>query len=74
MNLFVQVVSVCYDFVVCVWSLEIGEKIIQFFNVYGSFEIIVMRFDFFKRRFIIGGRDGIVWIWNFNNGCCLSEL
>lgn len=33
-------------------------------------EIIVMIFDEFGRWFIIGGRDGSVKIWNFNNGSC----
>lgn len=74
MNLSAQVVSACHDSVVCVWSLETGEKIIQFSNAHGSSEITAMRFDPSKRRLITGGRDGTVRIWNFNNGCCLSEL
>ncbi|RMX44515.1 hypothetical protein pdam_00006041, partial [Pocillopora damicornis] len=73
-DLFDQVVSACHDSVVCVWSLETGEKIIQFSNAHGSSEITAMRFDPSKRRLITGGRDGTVRIWNFNNGCCLSEL
>lgn len=66
--------SACHDSVVCVWSLETGEKIIQFSNAHGISEITAMRFDPSKRRLITGARDGTVRIWNFNNGCCLSEL
>ncbi|PFX29987.1 WD repeat-containing protein on Y chromosome [Stylophora pistillata] len=73
-DLFDQVVSACHESVVCVWSLETGEKIIQFSNAHGSSEITAMRFDPSKRRLITGGRDGTVRIWNFNNGCCLSKL
>lgn len=74
MILLVQVVSACHDSVVCVWSLETGEKIIQFSNAHGYSEITAMIFDPSKRRLITGARDGTVRIWNFNNGCCLSEL
>ncbi|KAL9972869.1 hypothetical protein ACROYT_G019251 [Oculina patagonica] len=73
-DLFDQVVSACHDSVVCVWSLETGEKIIQFSNAHGNSEITAMRFDPSKRRLVTGARDGTVRIWNFNNGCCLSEL
>ena len=59
---------------VCVWSLETGEKIVQFSNAHGNSEITAMRFDPSKRRLITGARDGTVRIWNFNNGCCLREL
>lgn len=59
---------------VCVWSLETGEKIIQFSNAHGNSEITAMRFDPSKRRLITGARDGTVRIWNFNNGGCLCEL
>ena len=69
-----KVVSGCHDSVVCVWSLETGEKIIQFSNAHGHSEITAMRFDPSKRRLITGARDGTVRIWNFNNGGCLSEL
>lgn len=59
---------------VCVWSIEDGEKIIQFSNAHGDSEITAMTFDQSKRRLITGARDGTVKIWNFNNGCCLREL
>ena len=67
-------VSACHDSVVCVWSIEHGEKIIQFSNAHGDSEITAMTFDQSKRRLITGARDGTVKIWNFNNGCCLREL
>ncbi|XP_067040016.1 cilia- and flagella-associated protein 337-like [Acropora muricata] len=73
-DLFEQVVSACHDSVVCVWSLETGEKIIQFSHAHGTSEVTAMRFDPSKRRLITGARDGTVKIWNFNNGCCLSQL
>ncbi|XP_068720558.1 cilia- and flagella-associated protein 337-like [Montipora capricornis] len=73
-DLFEQVVSACHDSVVCVWSLVTGEKVIQFSYAHGNSEITAMRFDQSKRRLITGARDGTVKIWNFNNGCCLSQL
>lgn len=69
-----QVVSACHDSVVCVWSLETGEKIIQFANAHEDSEITAMSFDPSKRRLVTGARDGTVKTWNFNNGQCLSEL
>lgn len=59
---------------VCVWSLENGEKIIQFANAHGDSEITAMTFDQSKRRLITGARDGSVKLWNFNNGCCLRAI
>lgn len=58
----------------CVWSLETGEKIIQFSNAHDGAEITAMAFDPSKRRLVTGARNGTVKIWNFNNGCCLREL
>ncbi|KAK3740293.1 hypothetical protein QZH41_018524, partial [Actinostola sp. cb2023] len=73
-DLFDQVVSACHGSVVCVWSIENGEKVIQFSNAHGDSEITSMTFDQSKRRLITGARDGTVKIWNFNNGSCLREL
>ena len=67
-------VSACHDSVVCVWSLETGEKVIQFGNAHADTEITAMSFDPSKRRLVTGARDGSVKIWNFNNGQCLSVL
>ena len=58
----------------CVWSLETGEKIIQFANAHENSEITAVSFDPSKRRLVTGARDGTVKTWNFNNGQCLSEL
>ena len=33
-----------------------------------------MCFDTTERRLITSGRDGLVKIWNYNNGHCLSTL
>ena len=37
-------------------------------------EITAMSFDPTKRKLITGARDGVVKIWNFNNGACLRIL
>ncbi|EDO38985.1 predicted protein [Nematostella vectensis] len=71
---YLKVVSACHESVVCVWSLETGEKIIQFSNAHDDSEITAMSFDPSKRRLVTGARDGSVKIWNFNNGACLRVL
>ena len=73
-SLFNQVVSACHASLVIVWSLETGEKVIQFSNAHPQSEITAMCFDQSLRRLVTGARNGSVKIWNFNNGNCLRTL
>ncbi|KAI9325972.1 WD40-repeat-containing domain protein [Zopfochytrium polystomum] len=71
---FHQVVSGCQNSNVSIWDLASGDKIFQFFNAHGKFEITSMCFDRTGRRLITGSRDGIVKMWNFNNGQILRKM
>lgn len=81
-RLFNYVVSGCHESVVSVWDIKTGEKLMQFVNAHKVYdqgteravEITTMTFDPTLRRLITGGKEGIVKIWNFNNGACLREL
>ena len=69
-----QVVSACHGAKVKVWQIETGERIIMFKATEDDMEITAMSFDPTKRKLITGARDGVVKIWNFNNGACLRVL
>ncbi|XP_014668843.1 PREDICTED: WD repeat-containing protein on Y chromosome-like [Priapulus caudatus] len=81
-RLFNYVVSGCHGSVVSVWDIRTGEKVMQFVNAHRvhdqgaerPVEITAMTFDPTLRRLITGGKEGLVKIWNFNNGACLREL
>ncbi|KAJ3130047.1 hypothetical protein HK098_006759 [Nowakowskiella sp. JEL0407] len=71
---FKQVVSGCEGSVVNVWDVTCGQKNFRFADLHGKAEITAMAFDIGKRRLITGGRDGSIYMWNFNNGQCLHSL
>lgn len=71
---FHQVVSGCQNSTVCIWDLASGDKIFKFFNAHGKLEITSMCYDRSGRRLITGSRDGIVKMWNFNNGQILRKM
>ncbi|KAI8614723.1 WD40-repeat-containing domain protein [Chytriomyces sp. MP71] len=71
---FHQVVSGCQGGTVSIWDLASGDKIFQFHNAHGKLEITAMCFDKSGRRLVTGSRDGIVKMWNFNNGQILRKM
>ncbi|KAI8804253.1 WD40-repeat-containing domain protein, partial [Cladochytrium replicatum] len=71
---FKQVVSGCDGSVINVWDVVNGQKSFRFADVHGKAEITAMSFDAGSRRLITGGRDGLIRMWNFNNGQCLHEM
>ena len=65
--------------VVKVWDLRSGQQLFEFSNAHtdpevGPVAVTCMTFDETYRRLITGGRDGILKIWNYNNGNCLKKL
>ncbi|XP_075244301.1 WD repeat-containing protein on Y chromosome-like isoform X2 [Convolutriloba macropyga] len=66
---------------ICVWEYKTGKKQMQFsgchlWNINGriiNLEITAMTFDPTYRRLFTGSKDGLVKVWNFNNGSCLDE-
>ncbi|XP_078611049.1 WD repeat-containing protein on Y chromosome-like isoform X2 [Branchiostoma floridae x Branchiostoma japonicum] len=77
-DLFDVIVSVSHDDMIHVWSIDNGEKVIQFSIHHGKEEdcpeITAMCFDPTKRRLITGTKAGQVQIWNFNNGALLKDF
>ncbi|KAI9139143.1 WD40-repeat-containing domain protein [Paraphysoderma sedebokerense] len=71
---FHQVVSGCQNSTVSVWDVGSGNKTFQFFNLHGKLEITAMCFDKSCRRLLTGSRDGVVKMWNFNNGQLLKKM
>ncbi|KAI8812174.1 WD40-repeat-containing domain protein [Cladochytrium replicatum] len=71
---FHQVVSGCQNGTVSIWDIATGEKIFQFHNVHGKHELTAMCYDHSGRRLITGSRDGVMKMWNFNNGQLLRRL
>ncbi|XP_062316476.1 WD repeat-containing protein on Y chromosome-like [Osmerus eperlanus] len=72
---FKLVVSGCHNGVVSVWDILTGEKVMQFqTSPERPAEVTAMAFDAPKRRLITGSKDGIVRLWNFNNGALLLTL
>ncbi|KAI9222237.1 WD40-repeat-containing domain protein [Blastocladiella britannica] len=70
---FHQVVSGCEDSAVSVWDAHYGEKTFQFNQVHGPLEITAMCFDTSGRRLLTASRDGVIKVWNFNNGQLLRR-
>ena len=70
---FFQILTAGHDSYVAVWEIETGTKIIQF-CVSKKVEVTSMSLDRNQRRLITGSRDGVVKIWNYNNGACLKVL
>ncbi|OQV20829.1 putative WD repeat-containing protein on Y chromosome [Hypsibius exemplaris] len=79
-DLFECVVTACQASTIMVWNFHTGDKIIQYKNAHTVVEngrvvqvpIKSMSFDANKRRLITCGSDGLIKLWNFNNGACLS--
>ena len=62
------------DQVVKLWDFETGAPIFEYGEAHDEAAITCMTFDNTARRLITGGRDGILKIWNYNNGHCLRVL
>ncbi|XP_036435600.1 WD repeat-containing protein on Y chromosome-like [Colossoma macropomum] len=72
---FRQVVSGCRAGEVNVWDILSGEKVMQFqANPKQPVEVTAMAFDGLKRRLITASTDGMLRLWNFNNGALLRQL
>ncbi|KAJ8379274.1 hypothetical protein SKAU_G00000520 [Synaphobranchus kaupii] len=72
---FKQVVSGCYSGVVCVWDILTGDKAMEFHTSSSrDMELTAMAFDVPQRRLLTGSNDGMVRLWNFNNGVLLMKL
>ncbi|XP_055341268.1 uncharacterized protein LOC129590202 isoform X2 [Paramacrobiotus metropolitanus] len=81
-DLFECIVTACQESTIMVWNFLTGDKIIQFRNAHTvvhngntvQVPIKSMCFDANQRRLLSCGSDGIIKIWNFNNGACLSSF
>ncbi|KAK3594288.1 hypothetical protein CHS0354_017011 [Potamilus streckersoni] len=71
---FKQVVSCSEGSAVKLWDLETGTPIFEYGGAHGDSAITCMTFDNSGRRLITGGRDGVIRMWNYNNGHCLKVL
>lgn len=71
---FNQVVSGCVKSSVRVWNVSTGEKSFMYNGVHGDLEITAMNFDKIGRRLVTASRDGIIRMWNFNNGQMLQQM
>ncbi|XP_066480842.1 EF-hand calcium-binding domain-containing protein 8 [Tiliqua scincoides] len=72
---FKQAVSGSYNGSICVWDIITGQKLMEFSTAKGNpVEITAMIFDPPQRRLITSLKNGIIKLWNFNNGACLMEL
>ncbi|KAH6585718.1 hypothetical protein BASA50_001053 [Batrachochytrium salamandrivorans] len=71
---FRQVVSGCQAGTITLWDPLFGKKIFQFHKAHGNLEITAMCFDISGRRLITGSRDGVIKMWNFNNGQIIRRL
>ncbi|XP_073779939.1 cilia- and flagella-associated protein 337 isoform X1 [Danio rerio] len=71
---FRQVVSCSEGSVIKIWDVETGALIFEFGCAHGDSAITCMTFDTSGRRLMTGGRDGLIKLWNFNNGQCVKIL
>ncbi|MCO5601854.1 hypothetical protein L7F22_055979 [Adiantum nelumboides] len=62
------------DSTITVWDIETGGKAFSFSDTSKKTKMSTMSFDFSGRRLIVGGQDGCLSMWNFNNGQCLKEF
>lgn len=68
-------VSGCHNGIVSVWDILTGEKVMQFqTSPEKSAEVTAMSIDGNKRRLITGSKDGVIRLWNYNNGALLLTL
>ena len=75
-RVFGQLVSIAEDTETCVWRVATGRKIFSYFDTERDEDapISCAAFDEAGRRLITGDHQGVVRIWNFNNGACLKVL
>jgi WD40 repeat protein len=59
---------------VTIWDPVTGAKIFQYSGAHGKLELTAACFDKSGRRLITGSRDGIVKMWNYNNGQILKKM
>ncbi|XP_072168406.1 cilia- and flagella-associated protein 337-like [Diadema setosum] len=65
---FRQVATAADDSTVSVWNLETGAKSFTIPEAHGSEEITCLAISTTGRRLYTGARNGIVKVWNFQNG------
>lgn len=53
------------------WNIHTGERESRFFNAHGGSKVTCIAFDANERRLLSSANDGLVKIWNFNNGSML---
>lgn len=75
-RVFGQLVTVAEDTETCVWRVGTGRKIFSYFDTDREEDapLSCAVFDEAGRRLVTGDHQGIVRIWNFNNGACLKIL
>ncbi|XP_039174847.1 EF-hand calcium-binding domain-containing protein 8 [Crotalus tigris] len=74
-KIFKQAVSGYYSGMVSVWDVMTGQKIMEFTTTSDqALEMTAMIFDPPERRLITALKNGLIKLWNFNNGACLMEI
>jgi WD repeat-containing protein 49 len=53
------------------WNINTGKRESRFFNAHGGSKVTSIAFDANERRLLSAANDGLVKIWNFNNGSLL---
>ncbi len=77
-----KIVSASQDGTVTIWDPSTGSKIFQYQNAHGvtclfdlqKNELTSVCFDKSGRRLITGSRDGVMKMWNYNNGQILKNM
>ncbi len=54
--------------------MNTGKCSFEFSHAHGEYAVTCLAFDDQEKRLITGSRDGLVKIWNYNNGHCLKIL
>ncbi|KAG8011669.1 WD repeat-containing protein on Y chromosome [Nibea albiflora] len=74
-SIYKQVISICQNGVVIVWDILTGEAVMKFkVSPDECMGLTAISFDGVKRRLIAVSEDGIMKLWNFNNGKELCVL